>query len=88
MKTFTFTEKNGSGVLAISAIDLDDAIETLNNSVNNPMGWRVENEDGEKEYEQNNKICRLNKLYLPLYHEKNKKRYDQFQGIPKMVEIR
>ena len=51
MKTFTFTEKNGSGVLAISAIDLDDAIETLNNSVNNPMGWRVENEDGEKEYE-------------------------------------
>ena len=46
-KTFIFTEKNGSGVITISAFNLDGAIETLNEMVTEPMGWRVDNEEGE-----------------------------------------
>ncbi len=46
-KTFIFTEKNGSGVITISAFNLDDAIETLNEMVTESMGWRVDNEEGE-----------------------------------------
>jgi hypothetical protein len=51
MKTFTFIEKNGSGVISISATDFDNAIDVLEETVAEPMGWRVENEDGENEDE-------------------------------------
>jgi hypothetical protein len=46
-KTFIFIEKNGSGTLVISAQDLDEAIQSLSDMVSDPMGWRVENEEGE-----------------------------------------
>ena len=47
-KTFIFTEKNGSGVLTISANNCDEAIEMLVDMVEYPMGWRIENEEGEE----------------------------------------
>lgn len=47
MKNFVFVEKNGSGVLTISAIDYDDAEEILKNTVKYPNNWKVEDEDGD-----------------------------------------
>jgi hypothetical protein len=49
MKTFIFIEKNGSGVITLSAPNFDSAIEILEETVAEPMGWRVEDEDGEDE---------------------------------------
>lgn len=49
MRTFIFIEKNGSGTLAVSAETFDEAIENLGEMVSEPMGWRVENEEGEEE---------------------------------------
>jgi len=48
-KTFVFIEKNGSGVITLSAPSFDEAIIELGEKVTEPMGWRVEDEDGEEE---------------------------------------
>ena len=40
MKTFIFVEKNGSGILTISAEDFDKALEILEDITQEPMAWR------------------------------------------------
>lgn len=47
MKNFTFYEKNGNGVLTIKAKDFDEACEFLTEMVENPMGWRCDDDEGE-----------------------------------------
>lgn len=49
MKTFTFIEKNGSGVLILSAPNYEEAEKELADKVKNPNGWRCEDEEGDEE---------------------------------------
>ena len=48
-KTFLFIEKNGSGIITLSAKDYDEAEEELKEKVKYQDEWRCENEDGEDE---------------------------------------
>jgi len=47
MLKFLFIEKNGSGIMTITAPDFETAQSDFNEIVTNPEGWRCENEDGE-----------------------------------------
>lgn len=47
MKTFLFIEKNGSGVLTLSADNYEEADKTLGEKVKFPLEWRCEDEEGE-----------------------------------------
>jgi hypothetical protein len=41
LKTYVFAEKNGSGVLIVSDYGEKEAIEYLNDTLKNPLGWRL-----------------------------------------------
>ena len=51
VKTFMFIEKNGDGVLTLSATDFEDANQILEEKVKHPDEWRVEDEDGDEDTE-------------------------------------
>lgn len=42
METFTFIEKNGSGTLTLSADNLSEALDTLEEIVLFPEDWRFD----------------------------------------------
>jgi len=52
MKTFIFIQKNGNALIALSAVDYEQALLTLENTVLLPdSNWRCEDEKGEDEEE-------------------------------------
>lgn len=49
MRTFIFVQKNGSGVITLSAPSFEEAHFELIQIVKHPTDWRVEDEEGEEE---------------------------------------
>ena len=49
MKTFIFNQKNSSITVTLAADSLEEAEETLANTVKNTYGWRVQDPEGEEE---------------------------------------
>lgn len=52
MKTFTFYQKNSSVIITLSAPNFEEAEELLFETVKSDYGWRVDDEDGESEDEE------------------------------------
>lgn len=50
IKTFVFHQKNGNATIILSALDFNDAEENLHDIVEDSLGWRCEDEDGEDKY--------------------------------------
>ena len=49
MKTFIFNQKNSSITVILTADNLEEAEESLTNTVKNTYGWRVQDPEGEIE---------------------------------------
>lgn len=56
MRTFVFSQKNSGASMIISAKNLKEAEEELDDYLKSSYGWRVDDEEGEEEDEEDDVV--------------------------------